>query len=63
MSVTHQPLLVAEGLGKNYGRHVGCRELPVASYSFSPSVARPPQQKRGEPARVGIVNPMGWNLQ
>jgi putative phosphonate transport system ATP-binding protein len=27
MSLNHQPLLIAEGLGKTYGRHVGCRDV------------------------------------
>ena len=32
MSATHQPLLVAEGVGKNYGRHVGCRDVSFNLY-------------------------------
>jgi len=32
MSSTHQPLLVAEGVGKNYGRHVGCRDVSFNLY-------------------------------
>jgi putative phosphonate transport system ATP-binding protein len=32
MSVNNQPLLVAEGLGKNYGRHVGCRDVSFNLY-------------------------------
>jgi putative phosphonate transport system ATP-binding protein len=32
MSVTNQPLLVAEGLGKNYGRHVGCCDVSFNLY-------------------------------
>jgi putative phosphonate transport system ATP-binding protein len=32
MSVSNQPLLIAEGLGKNYGRHVGCREVSFNLY-------------------------------
>jgi len=32
MSVNHQPLLVAEGLGKHYGRHVGCRDVSFNLY-------------------------------
>ena len=28
----HQPLLVAEGVGKNYGRHVGCRDVSFNLY-------------------------------
>jgi putative phosphonate transport system ATP-binding protein len=32
MSVNNQPLLVAEGLGKIYGRHVGCRDVSFNLY-------------------------------
>jgi putative phosphonate transport system ATP-binding protein len=32
MSANHQPLLVAEGLGKSYGRHVGCRDVSFNLY-------------------------------
>jgi putative phosphonate transport system ATP-binding protein len=32
MSGSHPPLLVAEGLGKNYGRHVGCRDVAFNLY-------------------------------
>jgi putative phosphonate transport system ATP-binding protein len=32
MSTQHQPLLVAEGLGKHYGRHVGCRDVSFNLY-------------------------------
>jgi putative phosphonate transport system ATP-binding protein len=32
MSANNQPLLVAEGLGKNYGRHVGCRDVSFNLY-------------------------------
>jgi putative phosphonate transport system ATP-binding protein len=32
MSVNNQPLLVAEGLCKNYGRHVGCRDVSFNLY-------------------------------
>jgi putative phosphonate transport system ATP-binding protein len=32
MSVNNQPLLVAESLGKNYGRHVGCRDVSFNLY-------------------------------
>ncbi len=32
MSVNNQPLLVAEGLGKSYGRHVGCRDVSFNLY-------------------------------
>jgi putative phosphonate transport system ATP-binding protein len=32
MSVNNQPLLVAEGLGKTYGRHVGCRDVSFNLY-------------------------------
>ena len=32
MSSPHQPLLVAEGVGKTYGRHVGCRDVSFNLY-------------------------------
>jgi putative phosphonate transport system ATP-binding protein len=32
MSVNNQPLLVAEGLGKTYGRQVGCRDVSFNLY-------------------------------
>jgi putative phosphonate transport system ATP-binding protein len=32
MSANNQPLLVAERLGKNYGRHVGCRDVSFNLY-------------------------------
>jgi putative phosphonate transport system ATP-binding protein len=32
VSATHQPLLVAESVGKNYGRHVGCRDVSFNLY-------------------------------
>jgi putative phosphonate transport system ATP-binding protein len=32
MSVNNQPLLVAESLGKNYGRYVGCRDVSFNLY-------------------------------
>jgi putative phosphonate transport system ATP-binding protein len=32
MSGSHPPLMVAEGLGKTYGRHVGCRDVAFNLY-------------------------------